>query len=183
MRVSRKLRRGTATAAIMFLALLPGCHNSASTSAPPGDDQEKKARMEELYRSFKESSFPDVPDVTVAEFLNLRTVSSVMLVDVRAEREQAVSMLPGAVTDVQFEADSGACRGRVIVTYCTIGARSGEYADRLISAGFAAFNLAGSVLAWAHEGLSFEHEGESVKRVHVYGEDWNYLPSGYEAVY
>ncbi len=38
------------------------------------------------------------------------------------------------------------------------------------------------LLAWAHAGLSFTSAGRPSRRLHVYGADWDLLPSGYLGV-
>ena len=103
-----------------------------------------------------------------------------MLVDVRSDEERAVSTLPGAVSQEAFEATAPA---GPVVTYCTIGARSGEYADGLRKQGRDVRNLAGSLLAWTHAGGPLtDAEGEPTRRVHVYGKRWDLIHSDYEAV-
>jgi rhodanese-related sulfurtransferase len=149
-------------------------------------DAQLAAEVERRYAAFRRRLFPAVPDISVAEWL--RAGGSVapgrqpLLVDVRAPHEQAVSMLPGAISRQAFERDRERYRDNLIVPYCTIGLRSGLYAQQLIAEGFAARNLAGSVLAWAHAGQTFETGGRSTRRVHVYGPDWNLLPRSYEPV-
>ncbi len=149
----------------------------------PNDDSELRRLLENEYRRFKELHFPSTPDLSVQEYIAMDESEDVVLVDTREPSEQEVSMIPKAITRQDFERDSGTLRNNVIVSYCTIGARSGIYTNQLISAGFNAYNLAGSVLMWAHEGLTFVHDGKRVKRVDVYSKEWDFLPAGYEAVY
>ena len=62
--------------------------------------------------------------------------------------------------------------------------RSGVYAETLAERGFRARNLVGGVLAWAHAGRSFvDEDGNPVRRVHVYGAEWDLLPESYEGVH
>jgi rhodanese-related sulfurtransferase len=147
-------------------------------------DQQLATEVERRYAAFRRRLFPAVPDISVTEWLSDGRSAGPgrqpLLVDVREPHEQAVSMLPGAISRQAFERDRERHRDRLIVTYCTIGVRSGLYARQLIEEGYSARNLAGSVLAWAHAGLPFEAGGRSTRRVHVYGADWNLLPRGYE---
>jgi rhodanese-related sulfurtransferase len=154
---------------------------------PPGaSDQQLAVEVERRYAAFRRRLFPAVPEISVAEWLDAGPAAGAdrqpLLVDVRAAHEQAVSMLPGAISRQAFERDRERYRDHLIVPYCTIGLRSGLYAQRLIEEGFTARNLAGSVLAWAHAGQPFDVDGRPSRRVHVYGPDWNLLPSGYEPV-
>jgi rhodanese-related sulfurtransferase len=118
----------------------------------------------------------------VAEWLARPQDRPAVLVDVREPHERRVSMLPGAISQQEFERDSARYRSWVVVPYCTIGVRSGLYTRALRQQGFEARNLAGSALAWAHAGQMFEADGKPTRRVHVYDADWNLLPRGYEAV-
>ncbi|MGB5135155.1 MAG: rhodanese-like domain-containing protein [Prochlorococcaceae cyanobacterium] len=168
--------------ALALLAVV-GCGPRLPAGA---SDQQLAAEVERRYAAFHRRLFPAVPDISVAEWLRAGGPAGpgrrAQLVDVRAAHEQAVSILPGAISRQAFERDRERYRGQLIVPYCTIGLRSGLYAQRLIDEGFMARNLAGSVLAWAHAGQPFEVGGRSTRRVHVYGADWNLLPSGYEPV-
>ena len=128
--------------------------------------------------------FAGVPDITPIELATLRIQETVVIVDVRKPEEQAVSMLPGAITQEQFEQESKKHEWSTVVTYCTVGVRSGRYAKTLMEKGYKVQNLAGSILAWVHAGLPVEDaDGNETKRVHVYGKDWALLPEGYETVY
>mmetsp|Transcript_7595 Transcript_7595/g.28641 ORF Transcript_7595/g.28641 Transcript_7595/m.28641 type:complete len:192 (-) Transcript_7595:955-1530(-) len=118
---------------------------------------------------------------------------TIVLIDVRTEAEQSVSMLPNALAQEAFEADFRASperfNGAVLVPYCTIGFRSGLYAGKLqrkvrqLEAerpGFQA-SVANSegVVMWSYEvGEFWTHDPRSaepkvVKRLHVYGSEWD----------
>ena len=134
-----------------------------------------------MYRQYKRH-FPDVPDIDPGEIMSATNRESVILVDVRDQKEQAVSMIPGAITQTQFEKDREGYKGQTVVTYCTIGYRAGLYAKRLRKQGWKALNLTGSILGWVHAGGHVEHNGVITNRVHVYGKKWDLLPEGYESV-
>jgi rhodanese-related sulfurtransferase len=105
-------------------------------------------------------------------------------VDVRESSEQQVSMLPGAIPVEEFERTLEKYRDRIIVTYCTVGYRSGVYARKLREQGLDAFNLRGSILLWLHSGRQVvDGDGRSTRRVHVYGSEWDLDPEGYESVW
>ncbi|MCP9927084.1 MPT-synthase sulfurylase [Cyanobium sp. CH-040] len=178
---AKALLRSAAIA--LALVAVVGCGPRLPRQA---SDQQLAAEVERRYAAFRRRLFPAVPDISVADWLSAgRPAGSGrqrLLVDVRDAHEQAVSMLPGAISRQAFERDRERYRDHLIVPYCTIGLRSGLYAQELIDQGFAARNLAGSVLAWAHAGQPFEAGGRSTRRVHVYGADWNLLPRGYEPV-
>lgn len=150
--------------------------------AASGTDAEKRARIERMYAEYSED-FPQVRVVSAQELAELRGADDVVLVDVRTPEEQAVSMIPGAVTQEEFEAEREKYAGLPVVTYCTIGARSGEYAAKLRADGVDVRNLEGSILAWTHAGGELAGPEGPTKKVHVYGKRWNLAAEGYEAVW
>ncbi len=49
--------------------------------------------------------------------------------------------------------------------------------------GISLVNLQGGILAWILEGGKvYDKSGKEVKRVHVYGNKWDYVPAGYDTV-
>lgn len=108
--------------------------------------------------------------------------SAVVLVDVRSPEEIAVSIIPGAIPMSEFEANLENYRKAKVITYCTIGVRSADYAEKLIEAGFSARNYEGSILDWVNAGLPVvTPAGEATRRVHVYSKQFS-VPPPYEAV-
>lgn len=108
---------------------------------------------------------------------------SFVLVDVRSPEEQAVSIIPGAITQSQFEQNANRYRGRTVITYCTVGGRSGKYAAQLISKGVKAKNFKGSILGWVNAKLPLVTlDGQPTNRVHVYSSRYR-VPSKYKAVW
>ena len=145
-------------------------------------DTEKRAKIEAMYQSYKKD-FPEVQDIEPAEAMRLLKEGKALFIDVREEREQQVSMLPGAVTEKQFLKDPGRDRDRTLIAYCTISYRSGKLAERLKARGITLFNLRGGLLAWVHSGGKVYDQNGETKRIHVYGKKWNLGPKDYEAVW
>ena len=170
-------------AAVMLVAvslgiLLTGL--AATTEALT--DQEKRREVETMYENYKKD-FPDVSDISAEEALALTRQSMPVFVDVRDPSEQAVSMLPGAITEKEFLKDPAAYRDRTVIGYCTISYRSGKLAEKLQEKGIHMLNLRGGILAWIHAGGKIYRDGKITNKVHVYGKTWNLAPSGYEAVW
>jgi sodium/bile acid cotransporter 7 len=145
-------------------------------------DSEKSAKIAAMYRGYKKE-FPSVPDTEPSEALRLSQEGRALFIDVREEKEQAVSMLPGAVTEKQFLKDPSAYRDRTLIAYCTISYRSGKLAQKLQAQGLAVFNLEGGLLAWVHAGGKVYDINGQTNRIHVYGRKWNLAPKDYEAVW
>lgn len=137
-----------------------------------------------LFDRYAESGCP-VIDRKEIEHLGSRAV----LVDVRTAPERAVSVIPGAVSREQFEASHGAVQalqgGKVVVPYCTIGKRSGMYANSLAKKypGLDVRNGEGVVL-WALDDGKFIEPvtRQPTKRMHVFGPAWAVAPSDVYAV-
>lgn len=129
---------------------------------------------------------PDVESVSLEEVQALMAEGAqqgdVVLVDVRSPEEIAVSIIPGAIPMTEFEAQLENYREAKVITYCTIGVRSADYAEKLMEAGFEARNYEGSILDWVNAGLPVvTPAGEATRRVHVYSEQFS-VPPPYEAV-
>lgn len=145
-------------------------------------DSALQQKMLAMYHDYKTNDFAGVPDITVA-YIKANPSRPFVLVDVREKKEIAVSRIPGALTVKEFEKQKSSLKGSVIVPYCTIGYRSGLYTAKLRKQGFDAYNLVGGVLAWAFEGQRFDGPHGETDSVHVYGKEWNLLPSRCTAVW
>ncbi|GAQ86224.1 hypothetical protein KFL_002770010 [Klebsormidium nitens] len=162
--------------------------------------EERKQAALQMYEGYKKH-FPEVPEISPAnlhELLEKREAgdAKVVVVDVRGADEQSVSMIPdGTLKQADFEKRKSAYRDHQVVSYCTIGYRSGKYAESLRKEGFDASNLIGSILMWTHAGYplvsSYDEEKGSAPasdepsrtpRVHTCGKKWRLAGDGYEMV-
>jgi len=164
-----------------YISLLSVCWVVAVMGLAHAEDRQQQ--LWSLYSSYTaDDELKNTPEIQVSELLALSKNQRV-LVDVREDHEIQVSIIPGALTQSQFEQQIERYRNYTVVVYCTIGYRSGRYVNRLLKKDIKAVNLAGGVLAWAHAGKIFNKEGQVSKQVHVYGKQWNLLPVDYDAVY
>lgn len=170
-----KLFRGK-LAGLSLLLVIGGC-----SSAPSTDGSE--SQILSMYEGYR-ADFPSINEVTPKELADDYRAGNVVLVDVREPEERAVSIIPEAITQAEFESRKEEFKNSRVVAHCTIGYRSGVYVDELRKEGFDAENLVGSLLLWTHAGLPLEDaQGNPTKRVHVYGKKWNLVAEGYEAVW
>lgn len=175
---------------IVFIAAAltaPGCRNDASTSTGKAgkslSNSEKYGRIAEMYAHYAKE-FPDVPALTPEDAKQLLAAGTAILVDVRSPAERSVSMIPGAIATDDYEGRAAEFEGKRVIAYCTIGYRSGIYAQKLRKRGVDAGNLAGSILAWAHAGGELvDPNGRPTRKLHVYGAEWDLAPDDYEPVY
>jgi sodium/bile acid cotransporter 7 len=142
----------------------------------------KRDKIEAMYQSYKKD-FPGVPDIQISDAMRLLQEGKALFIDVREEKEQQESMLPGAVTEKQFLKNPEKYRDRTLIGYCTISYRSGKLAEKLNAQGITLLNLKGGLLAWVHAGGKVYDQSGETKRIHVYGKKWNLGPVGYEAVW
>jgi len=151
---------------------------------PPKDSQSRQQRIEALYQDCAKQ-FPGVPEISAPELIQRQqSQQPTVLVDVRLPREQAVSRLPGAITVEEFEQNRDRYSNQAIVAYCTIGYRSGLFAQKLQQEGVPVQNLRGSVLAWTHAGGHFvTPDGTPTQQVHTYSKRWDLVADGYQAVW
>jgi rhodanese-related sulfurtransferase len=138
----------------------------------------------EKTKSWVRSEFPDVEHVSVEELSRSLTTESnrktPILLDVRTEKEYAVSHLPGAIR-VDPDADlpefvKTLDHEAPVVAYCSVGYRSSRLVEKLQREGFTnAKNLEGSIFEWANKGYPVERDGALVKEVHPYDAEWGRL--------
>ena len=145
-------------------------------------DDAKRLKIEAMYRDYKRN-FAGVADIAPAEAMELLRADRALFVDVREEKEQEVSMLPGAVTEQEFLKHPERYRDKVIIGYCTISYRSGVLAEKLKARGITMFNLEGGLLAWVHAGGKVYDRAGETRRIHVYGRKWNLGPKDYDALW
>ncbi len=130
--------------------------------------------------------FPSLPEFSNQSLhrLSVDERADYVLVDVRTPQEQAVSMLPGAIDQADFERDMPAYHDKKVIVYCTIGYRSGYYTQELLQQGLDAYNLSEGILGWANvDGLLLDPQGRKTSQVHVYSRPWNWALKNHVAVF
>ncbi|KAL3687402.1 hypothetical protein R1sor_013711 [Riccia sorocarpa] len=147
-------------------------------------DQERRKVALEKYAGLRAEFFPEVPDISGEELLDLMkndaVGNSVILIDCRSEAERQASMYKGAVTIEEFEANAEYFKEKEIVAYCAIGRRSGMFLKKLMERypGIRVRNHAGSMVDWAHVGgpLVEQKTQYPTNRIHPNGTWVPYLP-------
>ena len=177
-------RKGLCFGVLLLCAIVAAsfCSDAASVSAASLSDAEKRQEVTSMYADYRED-FPGIEEIDPEKALKLLEDLDVVFVDVRKPEEQAVSMIPGAVTSEVFLADTERFRGQRIIAYCTISYRSGKLAAKLNRKGITMVNLKGGLLGWVHAGGPLVRGNLPVTVLHVYGRKWDLAPVGIETVY
>ncbi len=137
----------------------------------------------EMVKRQIDREFPDVKKITtaeLAELLRAKRNGVPLLLDVRTKAEYKVSHLQGA-RSVEPGSDPRnlplpASKDEPIVTYCSVGYRSAQFARKLAAAGFSNVrNLEGSIFQWANEGRPVMRDGLIFAKVHPYNKVWGTL--------
>lgn len=141
---------------------------------PVAIGQEQDAYDQMLQEHYK-GTVPLMQPATLYE--KLQAGQEIHLLDTRENREYKVSALKGAVhvgflfftTGKVSEVD----KDDLIVTYCTIGARSETVGEKLMENGYTnVYNLYGGIIYWKNQGFPVYHDGKKTEDVHVYSKKW-----------
>ncbi len=159
-------------------ALVLGLFQTSFAQAPQVPEASEKLGADIAAKIAKENQ------ITIDLFRKIQAseeaLKSVVLVDVRSDNETKVSIIPGAITKAQFEAEPEKYKGKTAICYCLSGGRSGKYVKQLKSKDIPAVDLKGSITGWLEAGLPLTTlDGKPTKKVNVYG---NKVPAGYESV-
>jgi rhodanese-related sulfurtransferase len=137
---------------------------------------------------FHTSKFPEVDVISAAEVRELQC--PYVLVDVRLPEERAVSIIKGAITREEFErkfpTPGSVEEDMVIIPYCTIGYRSGEFGRKLLKEGYPKVRNSEGIVLWTYEASPAQElvtmNGSPMKRVHTYGPPWDLANPEYKSV-
>lgn len=157
---------------VLLLLVVAGCFGGIASSHAIGWS---------LVNAKIRHDFPGVRRITtveLAEWINDPRRPQPFLLDVRERAEFEVSHLPRA-HHVEPDAPASIVHQPTdlpIVTYCSVGYRSGAFAERLRAAGFTnVVNLEGSIFRWANERRPLFRGATLVNEVHPYNRTWGLL--------
>lgn len=106
----------------------------------------------------KPAQQPQFPSLTVQQFVDNIMYDSVMVVDVRTQKEYATGHIDGAVNVVwgqTFDAEvqkANLPKEKVLAVYCRSGKRSKMAASRLVALGYRVIDLNEGILGWQKAG-------------------------------
>lgn len=165
------------------------------------NENDWKMKADQLVTEYA-AKFPNLPLIRTLDTMKMmKSVdenSRPILVDVRSEQERSISYLPGSISLCEFEKlDWPKIKERIVITYCTVGMRSGIYGSKLLCIGFKDVRNGEGILLWTHT-LSSNNSAtdefslirhsttdgtiEQTKEVHVFNNDFNLIADGYAPV-
>ena len=136
--------------------------------------------------AFVKSEFANLPDIPSQTLLNLSSDqrNNYIVVDVRSPKEREISIIEGSIDQADFERNIDVFQKKKVVVYCTIGYRSGYYAETLRQQGVDAYNLSEGILGWIQAGgLLVNPDGQVTPKVHVYSRPWDLGVKNHVAVF
>eukprot|EP00823_Brevimastigomonas_motovehiculus_P002479 TRINITY_DN150_c0_g2_i1.p1 TRINITY_DN150_c0_g2~~TRINITY_DN150_c0_g2_i1.p1 ORF type:complete len:222 (-),score=33.61 TRINITY_DN150_c0_g2_i1:312-977(-) len=109
----------------------------SSLDIEAAQEKEKRRRLENFINEIHKS-YPSVPQLTVADYLEMKELkkASVLTVDARLEEERNFSFIPNSVSVEMFDSElkAGHVNGYTdIVFYDTVGYRACQYALILVT--------------------------------------------------
>lgn len=135
--------------------------------------QTKAAQKKSAQKKAAQNTSQEVDQHPVPRFL---------IVDVRSEAEQSVSMIPGAITKADFETQQIAKSQLTVIPYCTVGGRSYLYARKLASQGIPTQNFKEGIVGWCNANLPLvDIDGQPTNRVYL-SDPALRVPAEYEVV-
>lgn len=147
--------------------------------AGPSKLSQRYSAILAMYAQYRQN-FPEVPDMAAAEAMRLYSEGELQFIDVRETEEIQTATLPGAIDKETFLRNKTAFSTKTLVAFCTIGYRSGVFAQEMAQAGLTVTNLAGGILAWVSEGGKVYDQHGETRRLHVYGPKWDLAPADFK---
>ncbi|MCZ6793265.1 MAG: rhodanese-like domain-containing protein [Planctomycetota bacterium] len=170
-------RRGRFASLVALGFVLSGCGRSGPTPAAGQGGNGVDREFREITTAFNvETGARQVSVEELGSWL-AGARKNVVLLDVREPEEQDVSVLPGSrrVSPSQVaKLDVRPLNGATVVTYCTVGYRSGRAAVELETRlGQPVYSLDGGIIAWFNAGGDVrDPSGRPAGRIHPYGDEW-----------
>jgi rhodanese-related sulfurtransferase len=165
---------------LLLAAIFTGCSPAATPTAAPAPDSGAREKLDQEFRERVEAfnRQTGARQIAVGEAqAKLARGEKVVFLDVREREENAVSALGGArhlppatvdSADLALPADA------TVITYCTVGYRSGLAAVELERRlGRPVLNLTGGIIAWFNAGGEVRDPGgRPADRIHPFDDEW-----------
>ena len=165
---------------ILLLALASAVSLAAVSAAAPAAVDQAQKDHEFRKRIAEVNAKTGARQISAADLQErLKRGERLVILDVREPEEMAVSALPGArpapLDEVGTMPLNGIPADATVVTYCTVGYRSGKAAVALERRlGRPVYNLEGGIIEWFNRGgRVVDPSGKPVDRIDSWGEPWS----------
>jgi len=138
---------------------------------------QKPDNYDENIKAMYKNTIPLITPEELSE--EMRTDSTIILLDAREPGEYKVSHLEGAelvgFNDFKMKAVKGVPKDAEIVVYCSLGVRSEIVAEKLKEAGYTNVkNLYGGIFEWVYiDQQVVDKKGKKTEKVHAYDAEWS----------
>ena len=152
----------------LFLALLLSLANNTAIGQ----------NIEGFDKMISELVLDTVPYMVVQD-LQKKMGSDIYILDTRENEEFQASHIPNAIhvgyLFFKMKSLKDIPKDATIVTYCSVGYRSGKLGERLIRRGFHnVYNLKGGIFSWVNEsGVLLDSKNDTTMVVHGYDKEWS----------
>ncbi len=147
----------------------------------------KTGSFDEMVKSYYKNTVPLIYPHEVQGKKNKN--EKIVFLDTREQKEYRVSFIENAL-HVGYENFSMSSvkkidKSTTIIMYCTIGARSEDIGEKLITAGYKnVYNLYGGLIYWKNkENPVYNKSGNKTEEIHVYGKEWGKWLTKGKAIY
>ncbi len=129
----------------------------------------------------------DVPEISAATAR--RNADDYVFLDSRERREFDVSHIKGAVwvgyDDFNMSRVKSIPKGKKMIVYCSVGARSEKISNELIANGYKdVSNMYGGIFEWVNQNYPvYTQQGKETEKVHAYSRSWGIWLRKGEKVY
>lgn len=132
------------------------------------------------YKKMLKKYYNDFPTVSISvAYANLKADNAVFL-DIREKREYNVSHIKGAIQNSPdgdlsaITSNKAISKDDLIIVYCSVGARSQTFGEKLKAAGYTNVkNMYGGLFLWANrEYPMLNNKGARTTNIHGYSKDW-----------
>ncbi len=135
--------------------------------------------QESLSQLLKKYNTESVPYMYVDSLQNSK--DTIILLDAREEKEYKVSHLKNAILvgydtfKIETTAKKLPDKNAKIIVYCSLGIRSEDVAEKLISKGYTnVYNLYGGIFEWKNKGNKvYDTKEIESNKVHTFNKEWS----------
>ncbi len=132
--------------------------------------------FDEMLKKYYKGTVETIPAAQLYE--DMQNDTGIVILDAREKREYDVSHLKNAVyvgfSEFSFKKVKKLPKDAKIIVYCSIGARSENIGEKLLSKGFKnVYNLYGGIFDWKNKGYQvYDNSGEETEDVFAYSKEW-----------